>query len=170
MNTKQKKAIIQYIKELDPKNEVIESINPNKDYSGGKIKYNDTTLHVHREISTLGDEEYARAYLVVKLVKELGYSSEERIIELEKTYSIGRPSKKSARVDLLVKYPLTGQKKANEIMYFCLLNVKHPINLNLIKIILKAKYLTCRSKRKSDLNLEFITQLHSIATIYLIEV
>ncbi|WP_166373357.1 N-6 DNA methylase [Psychromonas sp. SA13A] len=126
MNTKQKKAIIQYIKELDPKNEVIESINPNKDYSGGKIKYNDTTLHLHREISTLGDEEYARAYLVVKLVKELGYSSEERIIELEKTYSIGRPSKKSARVDLLVKYPSNWPEESKRNNVFLFIECKAP--------------------------------------------
>ena len=105
MNIAHKKEIIKYITSMDPGKDVIVSIQPDKEFKNGTIEYNETTLHLHRKITHLCDEEYVRAYLVTKLVKELGYVSKERIIELEKTYSIGRPSKKSARVDLLVRYP-----------------------------------------------------------------
>lgn len=57
-----------------------------------------------RAISKLpGDEEYVRAYIVTKLVNELGYSMSD--IEFEKEYSIGRPSKKKARIDIIVYKP-----------------------------------------------------------------
>lgn len=105
MNRDQKKAILDYIQRMDPKGDVVESISPDKEFSGGKIKYNESNLLVHRDISSLGDEEWVRAFLLVRLVKELGYNHKEKIIEIEKTYSIGRPSRKSARVDILVKYP-----------------------------------------------------------------
>ncbi len=47
-----------------------------------------------------GDEEYVRAYVLTKLVNELGYSMDD--IELEKTYTIGRPNKAGARMDVIV--------------------------------------------------------------------
>ena len=60
------------------------------------------------KIEKLGPEEVVRAFLVDKLVNELGYS--EKNIELEKYYvrgSIGREKQKnkddSARVDVIVK-------------------------------------------------------------------
>lgn len=57
-----------------------------------------------RSISKLpGDEEYVRAYIVTKLVNELGYSMSD--IAFEKEYSIGRPSKKKARIDIIVYKP-----------------------------------------------------------------
>ena len=57
-----------------------------------------------RAISKLpGDEEYVRAYIVTKLVNELGYSMSD--IAFEKEYSIGRPSKKKARIDIIVYKP-----------------------------------------------------------------
>ncbi len=58
----------------------------------------------NRVISKLpGDEEYVRAYIVTKLVNELGYSMED--IAFEKEYSIGRPTKKKARIDIIVYKP-----------------------------------------------------------------
>jgi type I restriction enzyme M protein len=120
MDKEQKKAVIRYIKEKDPKKEVIKVIKPNDSWNGGTIQYNGNTVHLHREISSLGDEEYVRAYLVVKLIKELGYVGQGTIVELEKSYSIGRPSKKSARVDLLVRYPnqWPDPKKAGNLFLF----------------------------------------------------
>lgn len=57
-----------------------------------------------RTISKLpGDEEYVRAYVVTKLVNELGYSMDD--IAFEQEYSIGRPSKKKARIDIIVYKP-----------------------------------------------------------------
>ena len=139
MNKDQKKAIIEYIKELDPTHDVIKSIKPNSGYTGGKIEYNDTTILLHREISQLGDEEYVRAYLVTKLIKELGYTSEEQIIEFEKTYSIGRPSIKKARIDILVKYPSDwpDTKKSNNAFLF--IECKAPEKYESDKIFLRGQ-------------------------------
>jgi len=58
-----------------------------------------------------GDEEVVRAYLVTKLINELGYNLED--IEFEKEYSIGRPKKVGARIDIIVYKP----KSNNIFMY-----------------------------------------------------
>lgn len=104
MKTSLKKMIIGYISENDKNGNVVKKISPNADYSGGKIEYNKNNLVLHREVTSLsGDgEEYVRAYLAVKLVKELRYPL-NKCIEFEKEYSIGHPSTKRARVDILVK-------------------------------------------------------------------
>lgn len=39
-----------------------------KNFDGGTIQYNKTKLIFHREISQLNDEEYVRAYLLVKFM------------------------------------------------------------------------------------------------------
>lgn len=119
-----KKAIIKYINKFDPEKELVEFIEPNEDYTGGRIKYNESKLCLHRVISVLGDEEYVRAYLIVRLVKELGYSSNDLIIELEKNYSIGRPNSKKARVDLLVKYPYDWPEKNKQNNVFLFIECK----------------------------------------------
>ncbi|WP_322007699.1 restriction endonuclease subunit M [Paraburkholderia tropica] len=139
MYKEQKKAIIQYIREKDPKNEVIKSINPNENWNGGVIEYNGDIVHLHREISSLGDEEYVRAYLVVKLVKELGYVAQGKIVELEKSYSIGRPSKKSARVDLLVRYPQQWPDTEKAGNLFLFVECKSPTHFDTDKDFLKGQ-------------------------------
>ncbi|MBU2634667.1 MAG: N-6 DNA methylase [Nanoarchaeota archaeon] len=73
------------------------------DFSLGhsKIKY-DSTIKQHREINKItGDEEVVRAYILARLVNELGYSSEN--IELEKKYPSGRPKVTNPRIDIIVK-------------------------------------------------------------------
>ena len=69
------------------------------------------------KIEKLGPEEVVRAFLIDKLVNELGYS--EKNIELEKYYvrgSIGREKQKnkddSARIDVIVK-----DKTGNPFLY-----------------------------------------------------
>jgi len=101
MNQEDKKKIIEYIKERDQNNELIIEIRPNGDYSGGKITYNTNNIIIHRHISELKDEEYIRAFLVVKLAKELKYPT--KYIELEKEYEAGRPKTIKPRIDILVK-------------------------------------------------------------------
>jgi len=96
-----KKRIINYIKRLDKKGEIVLKISPNKDFDGGKIQYNKSKLILHREISQLNDEEYVRAYLLVRLVKELKYPLDH--IELEKEYEAGRPKTIKPRIDVIVK-------------------------------------------------------------------
>jgi len=150
MNKDQKKAILDYIKNMDPQGDVVESISPTRDFSGGKIKYNESNLHLHRDISSLGDEEWVRAFLIVRLVKELGYNSKEKIIELEKTYSIGRPSRKSARVDILVNYPpdWPDQDKRNSVFLF--IECKAPEKFESDKDYLKGQLFNL-SKQESPL-------------------
>ena len=48
-----------------------------------------------------GDEEVCRAFLVAKLVNELGYKLEN--IEFEKQYDIGRPKVNKPRIDIIVR-------------------------------------------------------------------
>lgn len=48
-----------------------------------------------------GDEEIVRAYILARLVNELGYKMEN--IELEKTYDIGRPKVNKPRIDIIVR-------------------------------------------------------------------
>lgn len=99
-----KKMIVEYIHKNDRNGDIVKQISPNADYSGGKIEYNKDNLVLHREVTSLsGDgEEYVRAYLAVKLVKELNYPL-KKCTEFEKEYSIGHPSTKKARVDIVVK-------------------------------------------------------------------
>jgi len=101
MNEGLKKRIIQYVKMEDPKGELISEISPNADYSGGRITYNKNILILHRNISELRDEEYVRAYLVVRLVRELKYPASS--VELEKEYQAGRPKTIKPRIDILVR-------------------------------------------------------------------
>ncbi|WP_051321290.1 N-6 DNA methylase [Chrysiogenes arsenatis] len=150
MNKDQKKAILDYIQHMDPKGDVVESISPKKDFSGGKIKYNESSLLVHRDISSLGDEEWVRAFLLVRLVKELGYNSKEKIIELEKTYSIGRPSRKSARVDILVKYPSDWPEKDKRNSVFLFIECKAPEKFESDRDYLKGQLFNL-SKQESPL-------------------
>lgn len=80
-------------------------------YQAGTIHYSEK-ITAHEKIDSLRnasqeyDEEYVRAYLISKLVNELGYI--EKNIELEKTYtqsSIGREkaNKHFAQTDVIVK-------------------------------------------------------------------
>lgn len=72
------------------------------DFSKDEIHYG--TRRDSRAISKLpGDEEYVRAYVVTKLVNELGYNMND--IAFEEEYSIGRPSTKKARIDIIVYKP-----------------------------------------------------------------
>jgi len=112
-----KKKIINYIKRLDKEGEIVLKISPNKDFDGGKIQYNKSKLILHREISQLNDEEYVRAYLLLRLVKELKYPLDR--IELEKEYEAGRPKTIKPRIDVIVR------EKNNE-NTFLFIEVKSP--------------------------------------------
>lgn len=101
MDTRQKKAILKYITENDPKGALVAALEPALDFEGGTIRYNSKRVHCHRAVTRLTDEEYARAYLLVHLVRDHGYQPEA--LELEAEYSIGRPAAKSARIDVIVR-------------------------------------------------------------------
>ena len=90
-----KPLIVKRMKELDPKGEILTVF----DEKNRKIDFN-KCIKQHQK-QNFEDEAYIRAYLVLRLVKELGYPC--NAIELEKKYSIGHPSRKEARLDILVK-------------------------------------------------------------------
>jgi len=119
MDRQFKERIIEYIKQKDPAGELVSEIHPTDDYSGGRIVYNKKNLILHRNISKLKDEEYVRAYLVVKLAKELKYPS--LCIELEKEYEAGRPKTIKPRIDILVK-----DKRKKKEGTFLFIEVKPP--------------------------------------------
>ncbi|MGI6581709.1 MAG: type I restriction enzyme HsdR N-terminal domain-containing protein [Erysipelotrichaceae bacterium] len=78
-----------------------------------------------RKITKLpGDEEYVRAYIVSKLVNELGYNIND--IAFEKEYNIGHPKKVGARIDIIVYHP-------NSKNIFMFIELKSPDRYNLEK-------------------------------------
>jgi type I restriction enzyme M protein len=103
-----KQAISNYIKEHDPKGDVVSSFSVEKDWSAGEVKYNWDHLGKIRECGkwsddvTGGAEELVRAYLLVRLATELAYPLNKSMI-LEEPYSIGHPSKKDARLDVKIE-------------------------------------------------------------------
>ncbi len=98
MNIQDKRMFRKNIKRLDPKEELVRI-----DLDRNEIRYNDK-IKQHRKIRVLTKEEIVRAYVVVKLITQLGYTLD--CIELEKEYIIGRRKKRtSARIDVLVKKP-----------------------------------------------------------------
>ena len=86
--------IIDYINSQPKK--VVKSI----DIANRKIKYQG--IIQHREIKDItGEEEIVRAYLLTRLVNELGYKESD--IEIEKEYAAGRPTTTRPRADVIVR-------------------------------------------------------------------
>lgn len=91
------KDLISYIKQSP----IIKEI----DIESKKISYQG--INQNRKIEKLSGkeneigEELVRAYLLTKLVKELGYKPEN--IEIEKEYDIGRPKVNKPRIDVVVR-------------------------------------------------------------------
>lgn len=81
----------------DCKNKAVKSI----DFDKSKVSYVDE-IKQHREIRKIsGDEEIVRAYLLTRLVNELGYKPAR--IEIEKEYDIGRPKVNKPRIDIVLR-------------------------------------------------------------------
>ena len=70
------------------------------DFEYKKVKYSEKIKGWKIE-KFRGDEEIVRAYILTKLVNELGYKPEN--IELEKQYDIGRPKVNKPRIDIIVR-------------------------------------------------------------------
>lgn len=79
------------------------------DFEKKKVKYSDK-ITGWRIDKFRGDEEIVRAYILAKLVNELGYKPEN--IELEKQYDIGRPKVNKPRIDIIVR-----DDKGNAFLY-----------------------------------------------------
>lgn len=72
------------------------------DIDRATVRYSEK-IKLHRSLKSLtGDEEVVRAFLIDRLVNELGYKAEN--IEVEKEYSIkGGHSKLTPRIDIIIK-------------------------------------------------------------------
>jgi len=72
----------------------------NYDFESKKVKYSEK-IKGWKVDKFRGDEEIVRAFILTKLVNELGYKPEN--IELEKQYDIGRPKVNKPRIDIIVR-------------------------------------------------------------------
>jgi len=70
------------------------------DFENKKVKYSDKITGWKID-KFRGDEEIVRAFILAKLVNELGYKPEN--IELEKQYDIGRPKVNKPRIDIIIR-------------------------------------------------------------------
>ncbi len=70
------------------------------DFENKKVKYSEKITGWKID-KFRGDEEIVRAYIIAKLVNELGYLPEN--IEIEKEYDIGRPKVNKPRIDIIVR-------------------------------------------------------------------
>src|SRR3989338_5881386 len=70
------------------------------DFVNKKVKYSEK-IKGWKVDKFRGDEEIVRAYVLDKLVNELGYKPEN--IEIEKEYDIGRPKVNRPRIDVIVR-------------------------------------------------------------------
>lgn len=70
------------------------------DFENKRVKYSNKIIGWKID-KFRGDEEIVRAYILAKLVNELGYKPES--IELEKQYDIGRPKVNKPRIDIVVR-------------------------------------------------------------------
>ena len=89
-----RELIKEYIDSFDTK--VVSVIDLDK----CKISY--TGIKTGRDILEItGDEEMSRAFLLTRLVNELGYPADR--IEIETEYTAGRPHKTTSRIDVIVR-------------------------------------------------------------------
>lgn len=79
------------------------------DFDNRKVKYSEK-IKSWKIDKFRGDEEIVRAFILAKLVNELGYKPEN--IELEREYDIGRPKVNKPRIDIIVRDP-----KGNAFLY-----------------------------------------------------
>lgn len=118
----QKKYLMARVAALDPDGEIV-SLRPNEKFSGGSAVYNTSGgLVIHEKSFALKDEEYVRAYLVVRLIRELHYPAD--CLELEFGYSIGHAAaNKRAQIDIKV---LDKRRRPTDPQTFMLIETKKP--------------------------------------------
>ena len=79
------------------------------DFDNKKVKYSEK-IKGWKINKFKGDEEIVRAYILAKLVNDIGYNPKN--IEIEKEYDIGRPKTNKPRIDLIVR-----DSKGNAFLY-----------------------------------------------------
>lgn len=115
-----RKRIHEYIRENDPKGNVVASLKPTKDYLDGEIQYSEKIISSREIRSMKNPEEWVRAYLLVKLVSELSYPAD--CLEIEKEFPIGKAGKTPNRADILVY----DKRVKNKVKTFLFVECKEP--------------------------------------------
>jgi type I restriction enzyme M protein len=115
----QKKILASQISDLDPDREIV-MLSPNADFTGGTIAYRkDSGLTLGENVTKLKDEEYVRAWLVVRLITLFKYPAD--CLGIEHTYTIGRPSPTKAQIDVRVH-----DKRGKKPQTFMIIEAKRP--------------------------------------------
>ena len=119
LTAKQKSTLASQIKALDPKGKIV-TLSPNAEFTTGTVTYRtDSGLTLREKNYPLSDEEYVRAWLVVRLIRKFKYPAAS--LDIEHTYTIGRPSPTKAQIDIRV-HDDRGKKRQT----FMILEVKRP--------------------------------------------
>ena len=107
------------VSDLDPDREIV-MLSPNADFIGGTIVYRkDSGLTLREDVTRLKDEEYVRAWLVVRLIKLFKYPAD--CLDIEHTYTIGRPSPTKAQIDIRVH-----DRRGKKPQTFMIIEAKRP--------------------------------------------
>lgn len=117
MKKEQKQEILNFVKTHDPLGEVVK-LDPTPDLESGTISFGQGITQ-HRVETTLKAEKYVEAYLLIKLVFELGYPVTS--IELQKEYPAGHPETTKPRIDIVVQDSRDTSKKT-----FMIIEAKTP--------------------------------------------
>jgi type I restriction enzyme M protein len=99
MKKHQKAAILHYVEASDPTGAIVK-LAPTADLESGNI-YFGPGITQHRVETDLKPEKWVEAYLVTRLVRELGYPATS--IELQKEYPAGHPKTTKPRMDIVVR-------------------------------------------------------------------
>jgi hypothetical protein len=119
LTAEQKKKLAAQIKALDMKGEIV-TLSPNPDFTGGTIAYRpDSGLTLGEKVARLTDEEYVRAWLVVRLIRKFKYPADA--LDIEHTYTIGRPSPTKAQIDIRVH-----DNRGKKTQTFMIIEAKRP--------------------------------------------
>ena len=106
-----RREIIRFLREQDEFNKVISHLEFDENTAQGYIEYEKSSIKIKSNTpgfsshkTKITDEELVRAYLALRLIRELGYEPNSNIIEFEKAYkSVGRDGK-GGRVDIAIKH------------------------------------------------------------------
>ena len=79
----------------------------------------DSGLTLGENVTRLKDEEYVRAWLVVRLIRLFKYPAD--CLDIEHTYTIGRPSPTKAQIDIRVH-----DKRGKKPQTFMIIEAKRP--------------------------------------------
>jgi len=99
MKKEQMQAILKYVQELDSTGAIVK-LDPSSDFKSGSISFG-KDITQHRFENALKPEKWVEAYLITRLVLELGYPASS--LELQKIYPAGHPKTTKPRIDIVVR-------------------------------------------------------------------